>query len=79
MGLIGFLFFLVVTIWFAKAAKTKFRLFRDKYDNMLGGVCSGLARRYKAIIPRVCFVLGFFIFGWSVVVYIVLWVVLDKR
>lgn len=57
---------------------TGFRL--DKYNGMIGGVCSGLARYFDVdpLIVRLVFVLGTLIgFGSLLIVYLAIWVLAD--
>ncbi|MEI6766551.1 MAG: PspC domain-containing protein [Bacteroidota bacterium] len=56
------------------------RLYRDTDDRILGGVASGLGH-YFSIDPvwfRLAFLVMMFIFGSSVLVYIVLWAIIPK-
>ena len=58
----------------------KKRIYRDPEDQKIAGVCSGLAH-YFEVDPtwiRLGFVLSFFTFGFSIPVYIVLWLVLPE-
>jgi phage shock protein PspC (stress-responsive transcriptional regulator) len=54
------------------------KLYRNKSDKMIGGVCSGLANYFKIdpILVRLAFVLCFS-FSW--IAYIVLWIVLKPK
>lgn len=56
------------------------RLFRDPDDKILGGVCSGIAA-YFGIDPiwlRLGFAITFFLFGSSLLLYILLWIIIPK-
>lgn len=56
--------------------KTGKRLYRDKDDKVIGGVCSGLAAYFgiqDAVWVRIAFVILTLAFGSSLIVYLVLW------
>ena len=58
--------------------KNKKKLYRDPDDKILGGVCSGLGH-YFGIQPiwiRLIFIIACFIFGSSLLIYIILWAVI---
>ncbi|MEO6131201.1 MAG: PspC domain-containing protein, partial [Saprospiraceae bacterium] len=58
--------------------KTGKRLYRDKDDKVIGGVCSGLAAYFgiqDAVWVRIAFVLLALAFGSSFIVYLVLWAI----
>ncbi len=58
--------------------KTGKRLYRDKDDKVIGGVCSGLSAYFgihDAVWMRVAFVILTLVFGSSLVVYMVLWAI----
>lgn len=64
-----------------KASYTnKKRLYRDRSDGMLAGVCSGIAAYLNAdpVLIRVIFVIAFFTLGIIVPVYIILWIVIPE-
>lgn len=54
------------------------RLVRNLNDKVLGGVCSGLANYFNAdpVLIRILMALGFFFYGTTVVLYILLWIIL---
>ena len=54
-------------------------LYRDTADKKIGGVCSGLARYFDLdpLLVRVAFVAGIFVSGVSVIVYPLLWWLVD--
>jgi phage shock protein C len=55
------------------------RLTRSSRDNMIAGVCGGLAEYYGISARRLRWAFIFFgLFGAGEVVYIVLWIVLPK-
>ncbi|GGH43743.1 PspC domain-containing protein [Microbacterium album] len=56
-------------------------LVRRRQDRIIAGVCSVVADRFD-ISPtpvRVLAVLGLFFFGWTIPVYIALWVVIPSE
>jgi phage shock protein PspC (stress-responsive transcriptional regulator) len=58
------------------------RLYRDSGDKILGGVCSGLANYMNvdpAIIRILFAIITFGGFGFGVIVYLLLWIVLPSR
>ena len=58
----------------------KRRLFRSTDDEVIGGVCSGIAA-YFGIDPvwlRLAFVIGIFFGGFTVLLYIILWIVMPE-
>lgn len=54
---------------------------RDTKNNVLGGVCSGIANRFNIdpVFVRVLFVAASFVFGIFAVLYVILWVVLPEK
>lgn len=54
-------------------------LSRDTADKKIGGVCSGLARYFDLdpLLVRVAFVAGIFVSGASLIVYLLLWWLVD--
>ena len=61
--------------------KTGKRLFRDPEDQLLGGVCSGIAAYFGISDPlwvRLLFILLVFVFGLSAAFYFVLWIAMPK-
>ncbi len=57
---------------------TKF--FRDKDNNVLGGVCSGFAAKFDidALWIRLAFVLAFLFAGTGLLLYIILWIIIPE-
>lgn len=57
------------------------KLYRDPYNKVIGGVCSGLAEYFDTDITvvRLLFAFAFFIMGVGLVPYIILWIVLPKK
>lgn len=57
---------------------TNGKLVRNLNDKVLGGVCSGLARYFNAdpVLIRILMALGFFFYGTTVLLYILLWIIL---
>lgn len=56
------------------------KLYRDPDDKILGGVCSGLAHRlgFDPLWMRLIFVGSFFLWGFSMIIYIILAIILPK-
>ena len=54
-------------------------LYRDTADKKIGGVCSGLAEYFDLdpLLVRVAFVAGIFVSGVSLIVYTLLWWLVD--
>ena len=60
-------------------AKTiKRKLYRDIDNKKIAGVCSGLARYFgiDPVIIRILFILFFFVSGFSILAYAILWIVM---
>ncbi len=60
--------------------QTRKRLYRDGDQNVIGGVCSGLAH-YVGIDPtwmRIIWALAFIIYGFGFLLYIIMWIVVPK-
>lgn len=55
--------------------------FRDPEGKMISGVCSGLAGQFgvPATAIRLAFVVGTFLGGWGVLIYLALWVIMPVR
>lgn len=55
---------------------TKF--YRDKENNVLGGVCSGFAAKFDidAMWIRIAFLIAFLFFGTGLLLYIILWIII---
>lgn len=56
------------------------RFFRDKDNNVLGGVCSGLAAKFgiDALWLRLAFLVAFFFAGTGFLLYIILWIIIPE-
>jgi phage shock protein PspC (stress-responsive transcriptional regulator) len=56
------------------------KLYRDPDDKILGGVCSGLAHRLgiDPLWMRLIFVVSFFLWGFSLIIYIILAIIIPK-
>jgi len=54
---------------------------RDRDGRLLTGVCSGLARQFGLSVTaiRLAFVLGTFLGGWGLLIYLALWVIMPLR
>lgn len=57
---------------------TKF--YRDKENNILGGVCAGLAAKFgiDALWIRLLFLVAFFVGGTGFLLYIILWIIIPE-
>jgi phage shock protein PspC (stress-responsive transcriptional regulator) len=64
----------------ASPAFQKTRLYRDADNQVLGGVCAGIANYFgmDPVILRLAFGLSIFLGGFGVVLYIVLWIALPE-
>ena len=65
---------------FSTTNKTYKKIYRDGEKRILGGVCSGL-EHYFNIDPvwmRIIFILLFFLYGISILVYFILWIIIPK-
>jgi len=67
-------------ICFAVIAK-KTGLKRDRQDSEIAGVCSGIAKKFgvKPLVVRAGFVLSVLLFGFGILPYIILWIVLEEE
>ncbi|HOY31304.1 MAG TPA: PspC domain-containing protein [Bacteroidales bacterium] len=63
-----------------KSPASKKRLYRDVDNKVLGGVCSGLGHYFNVdpVWFRIGFIVALFIFGSSVLIYLVLWIIIPK-
>ncbi len=61
-----------------RASATKF--YRDKDNNILGGVCAGLAAKFDidALWLRLIFLVAFFFAGTGFLLYIILWMIIPE-
>mgnify|MGYP001183030164 FL=1 len=57
------------------------RLFRDSFNGILGGVCSGLGEYFEIdpVIFRLLFIVFFFMFGGGVFIYLIAWLIIPDR
>lgn len=59
------------------------RLKRDLDNNILGGVCAGIGKYFNVdpVLVRLLFLLGMWVFGAGVGIYIVSWLIIppEKR
>ncbi len=61
-------------------SSTRKRMFRDPDDKILGGVCSGIGH-YFGIEPlwlRLALAISFFVFGFGILLYILLWIIIPQ-
>lgn len=56
------------------------KLYRDEDDKVLGGVCAGLGHYLGVdrIWIRIALLIGFFTFGFGILIYIILWAIIPK-
>lgn len=56
------------------------RIYRDEDDKVLGGVCSGIGYYFgiDRIWIRAAFLIMFFVWGFGVIPYIILWIIIPK-
>lgn len=65
----------------ANEGKATKRLYRDTDDKIIGGVCSGLSAYFGIADPvwlRIAFAVLFFVYGYGLMLYIVLMIILPK-
>jgi phage shock protein PspC (stress-responsive transcriptional regulator) len=57
------------------------RLFRSRYDRVLGGVCAGLANYFNVdpVLIRVAWVVGFFAAGVGFLAYLIAWIIIPEE
>lgn len=62
------------------ASPRRLRLYRDADDQIIGGVCSGIAQYFNIdpIVVRLAFLASLLVGGFGVVLYIALWVLLPE-
>lgn len=64
------------------AKKVKGRLYRDKSDKLLGGVCAGIANYMNvdpAIVRLLFAIITFGGFGFGIFIYLLLWIILPAK
>lgn len=56
------------------------KLYRDKTEGMLGGVCAGIGHYFNIdiIIPRLVFLMLLVCMGTGVLAYLILWIIIPK-
>jgi phage shock protein PspC (stress-responsive transcriptional regulator) len=56
-------------------------LYRNRDNQMIGGVCSGLSEYFNLdpIIFRILFLAAFFGFGFGLLLYIILWIIVPPK
>lgn len=59
---------------------TKRKLYRDPDEKILGGVCSGIAAYFdwETVWVRLGFVIAALLFGTSILIYLILWIIIPK-
>ena len=57
------------------------RVFRDSFNGILGGVCSGLGEYFEIdpVFFRLLFIAFFFMFGGGVFIYLIAWLIIPDR
>ena len=57
------------------------KVFRDSFNGILGGVCSGLGEYFKIdpVIFRLLFIAFFFMFGGGIFIYLIAWLIIPDR
>tara|TARA_B100001027_G_scaffold66644_1_gene45443 strand:- start:246 stop:428 length:183 start_codon:yes stop_codon:yes gene_type:complete len=57
------------------------RVFRDSFNGILGGVCSGLGEYFEIdpVIFRLLFIVFFFMFGGGIFIYLIAWLIIPDR
>ena len=57
------------------------RVFRDSFNGILGGVCSGLGEYFEIdpVIFRLLFIACFFMFGGGIFIYLIAWLIIPDR
>jgi phage shock protein PspC (stress-responsive transcriptional regulator) len=55
-------------------------IYRDPDNRILGGVCGGLGAYMgiDPIIPRIIFIVAFFGFGFGLLIYLILWIIIPE-
>jgi len=55
--------------------------YRARQGKVLAGVCMGLARQFNLSVTllRLAFLLGAFIGGWGLIIYIALWAIMPRE
>jgi phage shock protein PspC (stress-responsive transcriptional regulator) len=57
------------------------RLFRSKYNRVLGGVCGGLGNFFNIdpVLVRVLWAISFFVGGVGFLAYLVAWIIIPEE
>ncbi len=57
------------------------KLYRSQGDKMVGGVCGGLAEKFKidSSLVRLVFVLLFLLGGHGLLIYVILWLIVPLK
>ena len=55
--------------------------YRARYGKVAAGVCMGLAKQFNLSVTliRLAFLLGAFIGGWGVIIYVALWAIMPRE
>lgn len=65
---------------FTATTKSYKKIYRDGEKRIFGGICSGLGHYFNIdpVWVRIIFILLFFLYGISILVYLILWVIIPK-
>ena len=57
------------------------KLYRDKTDSKIAGVCSGIGDYFEIdpVMIRLLFLMGFFLGGGGLIVYIIGWIIIPLK
>jgi phage shock protein C len=57
------------------------RIFRSKYNRVLGGVCGGLGNYFNLdpVLIRVAWVVSFFALGAGFLAYLIAWIIIPEE
>ncbi len=57
------------------------RLYRSRYDRVLGGVCAGLGNFFTIdpVLVRVLWAVSFFVGGVGALAYIIAWIIIPEE
>jgi phage shock protein PspC (stress-responsive transcriptional regulator) len=55
--------------------------YRARYGKAVAGVCMGLAKQFNLSVSliRLAFLLGAFVGGWGVIIYVALWAIMPRE
>jgi len=78
--IVSFILLIGGLIGFAIIAKNA-GLKRDPSRKLIAGVCSGIAKKFgvKPVVVRLAFVISVLFFGFGILPYIILWIIMEKE